>query len=455
MRRWAYLVLLAWVGFPTLVAAKMPSMDDFAYGLRIDVPAGVAVAAVNLPETVYKSVHRMDLGDMRVFNGHGEPVPHLLRFARSQTAEAPWRPLPFFLIPDSPGTEKNDYRVVVRTGPDGAVVRIDPQGQPAAKTTGRTVLIDSSHLALDLSQLRLHWPPGSMNRMVFFSVDASNDLVHWQRLRAKAVISDIRYGGHRLATHIIELSTNHQRYIRLIQLDNGPAVPLTAINGRARPEGGQSVRSFLVIDGQRIADAPGRYVYDTGGAFPVDRINLLFDQPNSMADAQLASRSTRQSQWRNRGKGLFYRIDIQGTALTSSSQPVAVSMDRHWRLAVEASDSTIGRSVPRLRTGYRPHDLFFIARGGGPFTLAFGSTRIEPLKTNLAALVDSINQSRKGGIEHWIFPQAAPFELGGAQRLTPPPKPLPTRRVILWSVLLAGVFIVAALAWRLAHRLKP
>ena len=455
MRRWRYLVLLVWLGIPALVSADNLTVDDFAYGFRINVPKGTAVAAVSLPEAVYKSARRTDLGDLRVFNGNGEPVPHLLRYARSQSVEAPWQPLPFFLLPDGPNTENSDYSVHVRTGPDGTVVRIHPQAQPTAGKPARTVLIDLSRMDVSLAVLRLDWQPGTMNRMVFLAVEQSDDLVHWKSLQPEAVISDIRYGGHQLRNNTIDLAPSRQRYLRLRQLDDGPAMALTAIEGRPQPEGHNLVYTYLKIDGRRIPGANGVYEYDTGGAFPVDRVNLLFDQPNSMADARLDSRNSPQGKWIRRTNGLFYRIDMESASLTSLPQRVAVCMDRYWRLTVDASDSTIGQLIPRLKIGYRPHDLYFIVRGGGPFTLAFGSTRAEPLKTNVAALVDSINQDRDNGIQRWVFPQGAVFELGGAQRLAPQPQPLPTRRIVLWSVLLAGVFIVAAMAWRLARRLKP
>ena len=129
-------------------------------------------------------------------------------------------------------------------------------------------------------------------------------------------------------------------------------------------------------------------------------------------------------------------------------------MDRRWRLTVDASDSTIGSAVPRLEIGYRPHDLFFIARGSGPFTLAFGSAVAEPLKVNVSALFEGIGRHRENGLERWVAPQGARLLLGGPQRLSPPPKPLPMRRILLWSILLAGVLVVAVMAWRLARRLK-
>ncbi|WP_419656696.1 transmembrane protein associated with glutamine ABC transporter [Desulfosarcina variabilis str. Montpellier] len=456
MKRWGCLVFLVWLGVPVLALANPVTMNDFAYGLKIRVPAGVAVAAVSVPEPVYKTVYRVDLGDIRVFNADGEPVPHLLRFAQSQSAQTPWRQLPYFPIPDDGDGSAADYGVYVRTGPDGTIVRIQPQTQQTqSQSSTRTILIDLSQMDINLAELRLDWQPGTMNRMVFLSVEASDDLVDWTRLKSRAVISDIQYGGHRLGNNTITFSPTLKPYLRLRQLNEGPPIAVRSIQGRSIAEGPNPVRAVLTVAGRQADEAKGGYVYDTGGAFPVDRVNLVFDQPNSMADAQLASRHHRQREWRNRCSGLFYRIDVQGTALTSAPQPVTATMDRYWWLTVNASESTIGQSIPRLEIGYRPHDLFFIARGHGPFTLAFGSTRAEPLKTNVATLVDSINRQQEHGIERWVFPDGTVFELGGASRLTPQSKPLPTRQLVLWSVLLGGVLIVAMMAWRLACRLKP
>lgn len=455
MSRWRYLVVLVWIGLPGWATANDLTVDDFAYGIRIDLPPGIAVAAVSLPKAVYQRAYRPDLGDLRVFNGNGEPVAHLLRYARSQSVRAPWRRLPYFPIPEGPGDNPGDYRVHVRTGPDGAIVRIHPPAQSAGDPPERTVLVDSGRMDAELAELRLEWPPGTMNRMVFVSVEASDDLVHWTPLQSRAVITDVQYNGYRLRNDTISLAPGRRRYLRLRQLNDGPAPALTAIHGRSRPEGRHAVRAFLTVDGRRTADADGEYEYDTGGAFPVDRVNLVFDQPNSMADARLVSRNTRKGEWTRRYEGLFYRIDMDGTPLTSVPQPVVACMDRYWRLSVDASQSTIGRLVPRLKIGYRPHDLFFIARGRGPFTLAFGSAFVEPLKTNVAALVERIHRDHEPGIRRWVFPQGAAFELGGGRRLVPPAPPLPTRRIVLWSILLGGVLIVAAMAWRLARRLKP
>ena len=436
MRKWLWLVLIA-VGIPCVSLADM-TMDDFAYGIRIDVPAGTAVAAVSMPEQVYANTYRRDLGDIRVFNANGEPVPHMIRYAQTQSAEAPWRSLVFFPIPEQVAPGAGGYRVFVRTGPDGAVVRVDPRSGHAPTEHARTYLIDLSRVGRGLAELRLEWKRDAANLMATLAVDASDDLVAWTTIQQRSVISDIRNGGRRLLSNTIALNPSKKRYLRLRQLDSGQAVSLTRIDGRIGPEGRTAIRAFLKTDGRPVPGAPGVFEYHSTGAYPVDRVNLIFVQANSMAEAMLESRNDPKAPWTRRFKGLFYRIDLDNTSLTSDPQAVPISMDRHWRLTVDASDSTIGGGVPRLEIGYRPHDLFFVARGSGPFTLAFGSAAAKPLRVNVAALFDGIGQ----------------MVLGGPQCLLPLPKPLPMRRIVLWSVLLIGVLVVAGMAWRLARRLK-
>ena len=452
MRKWLWLVLMV-VCNPFVSLADL-TVDDFAYGIKIDVPAGSAVAATSLPEQVYEDAYRRDLGDVRVFNADGEPVPHLIRYAQTQSAEAPWRSLVFFPLPQEATAEAGGYRVYVRTGPDGAVVRVDPRPANAPVETARTFLIDLSRVGRSLAQLRLEWRRSETNLMATLAVDASDDLVAWTTIQQRSAISDIRHGGRRLLSNTIALIPSTKRYLRLRQLDSGPALSLVRIDGRVQPEGRTAIRVLLKIDGQPDHESAGVFEYRSTGAFPVDRVNLIFDQANSMAEAVLESRNDPKVAWTRRCKGLFYRIDVDNTPLTSAPQAVPISMDRHWRLTVDASDSTIGRAVPRLEIGYRPHDIFFIARGSGPFTLAFGSAAVEPLNVNVAALFDGIGRHRENGLERWVMPQGSRMVLGGPQRLSPLPKPLPMRRIVLWSVLLAGVLVVAVMALRLARRLK-
>jgi len=451
MKRWLW-VLLAALFVPCAVSAKM-QINDFAYGVRVQLPKGTAIAAMDLPGQVYRDAFRKDLGDMRVFNAAGEPVPHMIRYARTRDAEPPWRSLAFFPVSEPPNSEAGGYRVHVRTGPDGAIVQIDPQLTPSPSQAVRTYLIDLSPLRRSLARLRLEWPQQDRNWMATVGIDASDDLTAWTPVQPRGTVADIRYGGHRLLRNVIELDRATRRYLRLRQLDSGPAIRPVRILGRIHQEGSKAIRAVRKVKGSPLPDSPGVFEYRTAGAFPVDRVNLIFDQANSMAEALLESRGDAHGNWKRRTRGLFYRIDLDGTSLVSDPLSVPMTMDRDWRLTVDDPESTIGRGIPRLEIAYRPHDLFFIARGSGPFTIAFGSARAKPLKVNVAALFEGIGRRHEQGIERWVTPEKAKIVLGGPRRLSPEPQPVPTRRIVLWSILLLGVLVVAAMAWHLARRM--
>jgi len=450
MKTWFWLLVAMCV--PGMAAAELRP-TDFAYGIPIDVPKGAAVAALSLPEQVYTHAFRSDLGDMRVFNAAGEPVPHMIRYAQSRSAESPWRPLAFFPLAETVKPDAGGYRVHVRTGPDGAIVTVDPQIAALPSAAVKTYLVDLNRLQSGLARLRLEWQPMESNWMASVEVAASDDLTVWTPVRAQATLSDIRYAGRRLLRNTIALEHTTKRYLRLRQLDPGPAARLVRIEGQAQPEGRRPVRAVLKVAGRPAGDATGVFEYEIPGAFPVDRVNLVFGQANSVADALVESRGGLHAPWMRRVQGFFYYIELETESLVGEPLAVSMSMDRHWRVTVDASESTIGKAVPQLEVGYRPHDLFFIARGTGPFTLAYGSSRVEPLKINAAGLFAGIGKQRTNGLERWVQPAGPPVVLGGPQRLAPSPKTLPTRLIVLWSILLAGVLVVAALAWRLARKM--
>ena len=81
-------LLLALLLAPVLsVAAEQP--QDFAFGLPVEVDGSEALYEVEIPASVYQGTTRADLGDLRVFNGDGEPVPFALEPRQPQRAQTP------------------------------------------------------------------------------------------------------------------------------------------------------------------------------------------------------------------------------------------------------------------------------------------------------------------------------------------------------------------------------
>ena len=59
--------------FSGVAIAEAPG--DFAFGIPLETVATEALFDVEVPAAVYAGVVRADLGDLRVFNAAGEPVP--------------------------------------------------------------------------------------------------------------------------------------------------------------------------------------------------------------------------------------------------------------------------------------------------------------------------------------------------------------------------------------------
>jgi hypothetical protein len=100
-----------------------------------------------------------------------------------------------------------------------------------------------------------------------------------------------------------------------------------------------------------------------------------------------------------------------------------------------------------LRVGWLPHDVVFLARGSGPFTLAYGSSKASPT-TALGAIPPTVT------IVNTEF--TPPEPLGGDARLqpAPPARTFWTKSAILWTVLAIGVGLLAFMAYRLSRELK-
>ena len=121
-------VLLVLLTYGSAVAAERP--EDFAYGMPIRASAQDALHEIEIPAAVYRDVTRSDLGDIRVFNGQGEEVPHALRpRAVTSTDTTPAVSLPVFPLSGEASDKLEDLSVRIEKRSDGTIVSIRGQSQ--------------------------------------------------------------------------------------------------------------------------------------------------------------------------------------------------------------------------------------------------------------------------------------------------------------------------------------
>src|SRR5205807_4031657 len=71
--------------------------------------------------------------------------------------------------------------------------------------------------------------------------------------------------------------------------------------------------------------------------------------------------------------------------------PVGLNTDAHWLVRTNPKAGGLGRVAPHLVVEWVPHEIVFIARGAGPFYLAYGSATAESAAVSLAALPKNLS----------------------------------------------------------------
>jgi hypothetical protein len=425
--------------------------NDFAFGYEILLQDSAAIYRLPLPPEVYRRAVHSDLSDLRVFNAAGEPVPHLLRRRPQHTsAQETSAELSFFPLPEPAGDPGRPLSVEVTRDARGAVVRGEEDATVVSEDRPGAYLVDTSQLDRPPDVLELAWTTPHANFIAEIGVAGSDDLVNWRPLVAEASVARLYFAGRVLERKRIEVPRKAFRYLRLDWPAQIGAVRLAAVTawfGEPLPEvrrGWEELAGAPEEEGRPVFD------YELASHVPVDRVGLWLPPGNALIAASISSRDA-DGDWRLRHRGSFYRVEVDGAAMAKEDAAIAKTRAPYWRIELEGNSGTL--TVPLLRLGWVLDDLYFLARGEGPFTLAYGAVDAPPQATGVDEVVARIDEKNRETLVGNAEPGEA-LELGGEAKLTPAPLPLPWQQIVLWSALVLGVVGVGAMAWRLGRRMQ-
>jgi hypothetical protein len=411
--------------------------------MRIESEEQAAAYQVDLPLAVYTGVVRADLGDLRVFNASGAEVPHELRRPLAVTGAAgPSRRLPVFPLRGDPMKALDAMRVTIESG--GASLDLKTRGENSAPATISTYIVDARDMTTPISALQLEWPEDAPDFAGRLNIDASEDLAAWRYVSHAVPIANLHSNGGRLIERRAAFVSTKPRFWRLTWSGGDAPFELTGVIAEPARNFIEENRIFLVKEGTPVSGRPNEIAYDLGARLPVDRINVELPERNSVASVTVLSRTDAQEIWRSVARRGFYRLDSPEGELRNGTVSTSIDSDRYWLLRFD-KPSDIGQGVPRLSVGWVPHQLVFVARGEGPFTLAYGNSTAKSAETRIADVVPAatIANARLTGA----------FDLGGAARRQPPPEPFPWKSALLWAVLTLGVALLGWMAYRLSRQL--
>ncbi|AXK63351.1 DUF3999 domain-containing protein [Burkholderia sp. IDO3] len=422
-------------------AGGTPGAERVAHRFSLDLDGSAAYYQLTVPQAVYAGSRRDDLGDVRIFNSAGEPVPYSLD-APVAAAAAARTPVHWFPLPPA-RTDDSRAPLGVSVGPDGS---LRAAAAAPARARHASDLVDLSHADGEIDALFVHVNDDSYQGRV--AVAASDDLRSWRSLGSTQLLK-VGRGGDLLVQERIALEGAGPRYLRLDWLDGAPAIG--SIDVETHPRDARSTdasavpRQWRDATHVRAGSTPGEYLFETDGAYPVDRVRIDLPQPNTVARATLQSRPDAQAPWRDVADAVLFRLQGKGGEQRNPPLEFPSDTDRAWRIVVDMRNGGLGGGQPAVSVGWHPAALTFVARGTPPFTLGVG---------NAALLSSAVSRD---ALLVGMAPEVRPARVGAALPVSeaPPESAVAdtdaTRRYVLWGALVVAVGVLGTIAWRLAR----
>jgi hypothetical protein len=299
-----------------------------------------------------------------------------------------------------------------------------------------------------LNALTFEWDAGAPGFLADVRVESSEDLRSWSTWGREAVLARLTFGGDLLERNEIALPPRRVRYVR-VSWTSGDAPPVPVrVSATPATQPGEPEAVWSVAEATRTDDAVH---FATGGFFPVEQIRVLLPEMNTLARAVIESSASEDGPWTTRFDGLIYRLDVDGREVASAPARFASTSDSYWRLRVDPAGGGVGRQSPRLEFGWVPERLLFVARGNGPFMLAFGAAGIAPSRFHAAELLRLEGPEPLSLSSERLAATGPAFDRGGAARLQPVREIL-WSHWLLWGVLVLGVALLAVFALRLIRQ---
>lgn len=430
-------------------------LSDHPYSAPVVADGAASHYRFALPPAAYRGASRRDLGDLRVFNAAGEPVPYAFAPRESQPAAPMVRSVNLFPLHGDREKGLASTNVRVQRTQHGTLVNVSvSDAVPAARRKLIGYIVDTSELKTPQEALVFSWQ-AHQGFSGHARVEGSEDLKSWHSLATHAPILFLEHAGARLERNRVELAGTRAKYLRISFQGVAPDFQLKEVRVELRPDKTEPARewaSLAAVPGK----APGELLVDTEGHFPVDRLRFVLPQPNTVAQIRLFTRERAEDPWRAAASATAYRLATDGGDLTNPDIRVAANVDRYWRLLVDQKGGGFGAGGVRLQVGWLPHEVVFAARGAGPFTLAYGNKIAKAGALPVSAVLP--------GDEAQQAVAAKPAKLGevsGAAAAAPSFFSDPVRflraladnreakKWTLWAALLAGVLLLGWMALRL------
>ena len=436
-------------------AQERPSEQPYLAPLMLEGPGSHYRFA--LPAAAYRGAARADLGDLRVFNAAGEPVPYAFALRETKPAAPALRAANLFPLYGEAGQGIESASVRVRRTSRGTEIDIRETAPRAAKRVVLGYLLDVSAIEARKQALLLDWQAGE-GFSGAVQVEGSDDLKQWARLVTGAPVLFLEHAGAQLERRRVELGGVGTKYLRLSFSGVPRDFVLRQVRVELRGDAPEPAREWLALQ-----PAPGKEIgelrFDTGGHFPVDRLRVAPPQLNTVAQVQLFARDRAEDKWHYVASATAYRLRGEAGDVVNPDIVLPLTVERYWRLRVDQRGGGFGAGEVRIEVGWIPHQVVFAARGDGPFRIGYGDHLAKAGALAIGAVLPGYREPRDLAIARAANVGPVAGEAAPAPSLVREPAQFfralaasgDGKKWLLWGALVAGVLLLAWMAFRLLN----
>ena len=459
---------------PTVWAADANTPASYTLRAPLVLTADAPLQRLVLPAEALVRLQTGSYSDVRIFNAQGQPVPMALAQVAAQTqTQRSQVVLPAYPI-------LGDSRTAGTLGSQGVSLRIEEQGgkrvvqvdTATAKATNTTagntnivgVLLDARAISAPVVSMALDadLPAG---QPITFEVQASKDLKNWRALADTVLYRTAQAGTAppgELGTQRMQLAFSDikDHYLRITwQGGADPTVPVAvrAATVTTSQSTSNSPRTRASLATPALT-SPHELSFALPFATPVAALTIKAQGANVLIPVRVLGRNDRSQPWTPLASTVLYNLTANGKEQVNAAVELHSTAGHasYREIKIEADKKTAGfAAAPEVSAWFEPTQVVFLASGTAPFTFAAGLSDAVSAYLPLASLMPGYQSGQENAL-----PLARADISAGAAAAAPTAVALaatnapPTRSLVLWGVLLAGVVLLGLMAWALMKQSK-
>ncbi len=420
-----------------------PKPLDFAYAIDIDPKATDTAFRLQIPHSVYANVASPKLNDIRVFNRGGETLPFEVSYNSAiETAQATIVP---FVALQSKDKNLEQLQLFYQEEDGKRQFSVSPE-VIAGAADSTTYILNMKDVSGTREQLELDWQfdkPGSY----FFSasVDASDDLQDWSFKQNPSALAQLALPGETMLHNRVAIKHCDCIYYRLV-LTGEDRPTLKEIRVLTSATESKQTKKSAAVSAVKQPDSPRDFIVDTANFAVKSAVRIPLTQNNTIAQVAVYSAATVDGPWQRRGESSLYRVQSDTGVQVKDSIEMQPTNDRFLKIALQSEGSGLEASLAEIEYDWVPHNLTFVARGDGPYRLAFGSAAYSDTRAEYGTVFAQLYKQSKPTVLRGDSALSAKKQLGGPSKLHSATTPQDTRW-LLWLALSLASALLLWMAW--------